>query len=55
MSDIEAMIASSRLVDQQRDLALRVFRRLGRRGSQSSRNDSQNKVHFHEVGVRFDR
>ncbi|MCA9160702.1 MAG: DUF111 family protein, partial [Planctomycetales bacterium] len=36
LSDIEVMIASSRLTDQQRDLALRVFRRLG---------DAEAKVH----------
>lgn len=50
LSDIEAMIASSRLTDQQRDLALRVFRRLGD-AEAKVHGTTVEQVHFHEVGA----
>lgn len=50
LSDIEAMIASSRLTDHQRDLALRVFRRLGD-AEAKVHGTTIEQVHFHEVGA----
>ncbi|MCA9182204.1 MAG: nickel pincer cofactor biosynthesis protein LarC, partial [Planctomycetales bacterium] len=50
LSDIEVMIASSRLTDQQRDLALRVFRRLGD-AEAKVHGTTVERVHFHEVGA----
>jgi uncharacterized protein (TIGR00299 family) protein len=47
---IEAIINKGKLTDRQRDLALRVFRRLGE-AEAAAHGKPIEKIHFHEVGA----
>jgi uncharacterized protein (TIGR00299 family) protein len=50
LPDIEAILQRGRLSDRQRDLALRIFRRLGE-AEAAAHGMPLEKVHFHEVGA----
>ena len=50
LKDIEAMIVGSKLTERERDMALRMFRRLGS-AEAKVHGMSIDQVHFHEVGA----
>lgn len=50
LPDVEAILNRGRLTDRQRDLALRIFRRLAEAES-AAHGMPLDKVHFHEVGA----
>lgn len=50
LPDIEAILRRGNLTERQRDLALRIFRRLGEAES-AAHGMPLEKVHFHEVGA----
>ncbi len=50
LPDIEAILHRGQLSDRQRDLALRIFRRLGE-AEAAAHGMPLEKVHFHEVGA----
>lgn len=50
LRDIEAMIESSRLTAREREMSLRIFRRLGA-AEAKVHGTSVEEVHFHEVGA----
>jgi uncharacterized protein (TIGR00299 family) protein len=50
LPDVEAILARGRLTDRQRDLALRIFRRLAE-AEAAAHGMPLEKVHFHEVGA----
>ncbi len=50
LSDIEAMIVASGLTDREREISLRIFRRLGA-AEAKVHGTTIEQVHFHEVGA----
>jgi uncharacterized protein (TIGR00299 family) protein len=50
LADVEAILARGRLTPRQRDLALRIFRRLAR-AEAAAHGMALEQVHFHEVGA----
>lgn len=50
LADIDAFLAQGKLTDKQRDLALRIFRRLGE-AEAAAHGMPLDRVHFHEVGA----
>lgn len=50
LPDIEAILARGKLTERQRELALRIFRRLGE-AEAAAHGIAIDKVHFHEVGA----
>jgi len=50
LPDVEAILSRGRLTDRQRDLALRIFRRLAE-AEAAAHGMPLDRVHFHEVGA----
>src|SRR5262249_8851387 len=50
LPDIEAIIARGQLTERQRELALKIFRRLGQ-AEATAHGIAIDEVHFHEVGA----
>jgi pyridinium-3,5-bisthiocarboxylic acid mononucleotide nickel chelatase len=50
LPDVEAIVAGGKLSERQRDLALRIFRRLAE-AEAAAHGMALEKVHFHEVGA----
>src|SRR5438445_2355569 len=50
LPDVEAILSGGKLSDRQRDLALRIFRRLAE-AEAAAHGMPLEKVHFHEVGA----